>query len=140
VNLERVQSSLRLLAFGQGALYLLSGVWPVVHLRSFLAVTGPKIDLWLVQTMGALLAVLGAALIGAARRPRVEPEWVFLGAGAALVLGGSDAVFVQRGVISRIYLVDAAGEFLLAAAWIAGAAARRRARSNRLSKPTDAFR
>lgn len=124
-----IQSSLRLLALGQGALYFLSGLWPLVHLHSFFAVTGPKIDVWLVQTMGALLAVLGAALIGAARRPRVDPEWVFLGAGAALVLGGADVIFVQRGVISRIYLADAAAEFLIAAAWIAGAVARRRTRA-----------
>jgi hypothetical protein len=118
----------------------LSGLWPLVHLRSFLAVTGPKTDLWLVQTVGALLAVLGAVLIGVARRPRIEFEWALLGTGVALVLGGADAIFVQRGVISRIYLADAAAEFLIAGAWMIGVAARRRAHSNRLSKSTDPLR
>ncbi len=124
-NVRRPWALMRLLAAGQGIFYLLSGVWPMVHLRSFLAVTGPKTDLWLVQTMGALLGVIGLALLIVARRPRIEREWTFLGAGIALALGGADVLFVQRDVIRSIYLADAAAEFLIAAGWIACAAASR---------------
>jgi hypothetical protein len=35
-----------LVALVQGVYFLLTGVWPIVHLPSFLAVTGPKTDLW----------------------------------------------------------------------------------------------
>jgi hypothetical protein len=38
---------------------------------SFLAVTGPKTDLWFVQTVGALIAVVGAALLLAACSGRI---------------------------------------------------------------------
>ena len=31
----------------QGAFYAVSGLWSIVHLRSFEAVTGPKRDDWL---------------------------------------------------------------------------------------------
>src|SRR5690606_20176976 len=55
----------------QGWYYLASGVWPLVHYRSFIAVTGPKADDWLVRTFGALIAVVGVELV---RRPRALPR------------------------------------------------------------------
>src|SRR5438270_11614006 len=39
----------------QGVYYLLTGVWPLVSIDTFQMVTGPKTDLWLVQTVGALI-------------------------------------------------------------------------------------
>src|SRR5947209_19342813 len=56
------------LAMAQGAFFALSGMWPIVHLRSFEAVTGPKLEGWLVKTVGGLLTVVGAALFSAGAR------------------------------------------------------------------------
>jgi hypothetical protein len=109
----------RALAVGQGAFYLVTGIWPLVHVASFVAVTGPKQDLWLAQTVGALLAVSGIAFVGAAARRRLTPEVRFLAGGQAVVLGIVDVVFVLRATISAIYLADAAVEFALAIAWLA---------------------
>src|SRR5215213_7149555 len=36
----------------QAIFYIVSGVWPFVSIRSFEAVTGPKVDRWLVKTVG----------------------------------------------------------------------------------------
>jgi hypothetical protein len=47
----------RLIAF-QAAYYLATGLWPLVHLPSFEAVTGPKTDDWLVHMVGLLAAVV----------------------------------------------------------------------------------
>lgn len=105
------------LAFAQGVFYFLTGIWPVLHLASFEAVTGPKTDDWLVQTVGALLATFGAVLALAGFRRRVTPEWRILAAGFALVLALVDIVFVARGIIRPIYLADAAVELPLALAW-----------------------
>ena len=108
----------RILAFVQGGFFFVSGIWPIVHLRSFLFVTGPKTDTWLVQTVGGLLAVFGIALLLVSRRPRIEAEWRFLGAAVPLVLAAVDIIFVVRDVIPPIYLADAAVEILFALAWI----------------------
>jgi hypothetical protein len=51
----------RLLGF-QAAYYCLTGIWPLLHLASFEAVTGPKTDDWLVKMVGLLAAVIGATL------------------------------------------------------------------------------
>jgi hypothetical protein len=35
----------------QGGYYLLTGIWSLVHRRSFEAITGPKHEYWLVQSV-----------------------------------------------------------------------------------------
>jgi len=106
----------------QGLFYFVTGIWPLVHLRSFIWVTGPKTDLWLVQTVGALLAAIGYVLWRAGQRKRVTAEVAMLGAGIAGVLATCDLVFVTGHVIGPIYLLDAAAELLIVGAWAAGAA------------------
>ncbi|MFH5804425.1 hypothetical protein ACG2DA_10255, partial [Alienimonas sp. DA493] len=58
----------RRLLVGQGLYYVATGVWPLVHIRSFEFVTGPKTDDWLVQTVGALVLAIGGTLLYGARR------------------------------------------------------------------------
>jgi hypothetical protein len=86
-------------------------------MRSFEAVTGPKVDRWLVRTVGGLLGVVGGALGSAARHGRVTPEIRALGAGTAAVLAVIDCTYVARKRISPIYLLDAAAEVGLVAGW-----------------------
>jgi hypothetical protein len=100
----------------QGAWFLGTGVVPLVSRRLFEAVTGPKADWWLVQTLGGVISVVGAGLLSAAARRRVTPEIAGVAAGSALALAAADVVFVARGRISRIYLADAAVETALVAA------------------------
>lgn len=121
VNYDLTESNSRFvvgLAYAQGVFYALTGIWPLVHMPSFLAVTGPKTDLWLVRTVGVLVLVVGVVLLVAARRRRVTFELALLAVGCALGLAGIDIVYHALGVIPRVYLLDAAAELALAAAWI----------------------
>lgn len=113
------------LAAVHGLFYLATGVWPLVHIDSFLAVTGPKTDLWLVYTVGVLVAAVGVVLLLTALSGRLTPEVAVLAVGTAVALAGIDVVFVTRGVIDRIYLADAAAEAVLAAGWLWAAVTRR---------------
>lgn len=106
-------------AVSQGTYYLATGVWPFVHMRSFLSVTGPKTDLWLVRTVGGLVGAVGSALLAAGLRRRVTPEIKLLGAGSAAALAAIEGYYVARGRISPIYLADAAAEGALLATWAA---------------------
>lgn len=112
-------------ALVQGAFWFVTGVWPLVHMASFLAVTGPKHDLWLVRAMGTLIGVVGATLLLAGWRRRVTPEIALLGVGGALGLTAIDLVYALSGVIWKTYLLDAVAELILVACW---ALAARRAR------------
>ena len=103
----------RLIAL-QAGYYLATGLWPLVHMPSFEAVTGPKTDDWLVRMVGLLAGVIGAALGVAAAHGRVRaPEVVVLAAGAALAFAGIDLWYALNDRISPIYLADAAAELVL---------------------------
>ena len=46
---RKISNAIHALAWIQGLYFFFTSVWPIVHMSSFLAVTGPKHDLWLVQ-------------------------------------------------------------------------------------------
>ena len=107
----------------QTAYYLPTGIWPLIPkigIPTFEWLTGPKVDRWLVQTVGALVAVI-AVVIGRARaNDRITPEIEALAIGSAVSLATVDVVFVARRRIRPIYLVDALMNLIIVAAWIAG--------------------
>jgi hypothetical protein len=115
----------RRLALVQGAYFAATGVWPLVDMKSFEKVTGPKADKWLVRTVGVLVAAIGGALVAAGARRAVTRELAALAVGSACGLGAIDVVYSTAGRISRIYLADAAAEAALVGAWAASFAASR---------------
>jgi hypothetical protein len=110
--------SQRILLLAQGGYYAVTGVWPLIHIDSFQKVTGPKTDLWLVKTVGALVAVMGGVMVTGALREQPVREVKALAAGAAAVLTAIDTVYPVKRRISAIYLIDAAVELALTAAWV----------------------
>jgi hypothetical protein len=108
------------LAIAQGVYFAATGIWPIVDMRSFEAVTGPKTDKWLVRTVGVLVAAIGGALIAAGARRAVTPEIAGLAIGSAAGLGLIDVIYSSNGRISKIYLADAAAEAAVIAAWTVG--------------------
>jgi hypothetical protein len=106
------------IALLQGAVFLLSGVWPVVHIRSFEAVAGRKTDKWLVRTVGLLVAVIGYVLLRARSSRRITPEVAALAAGSAGGLAAIDFVYGTRGTIPRRYLLDGLMETAFVLLWL----------------------
>lgn len=107
----------RTLGVVHGVYYLATGVWPLLHMRSFEAVTGPKHDRWLVHTVGAVVGAFGAALLGSAARRPPSRDLQVAATSLAASLAAIDVVYVARRRISPIYLADAVLEIGLAAAW-----------------------
>ena len=108
--------SLRRVAVAHGVFNLASGLWPLVNMRSFEAVTGPKVDDWLVRMVALLLVVNGVVQL----RSRTPDELVQarrLGIGTAAAAATIDLLYGGRR-ISRIYLADAAVELGWVAAWL----------------------
>ena len=106
----------RTLLAAQGTYYLATGVVPFVSRRAFQAVTGPKADWWLVQSVSVLVDAVGAGLVTAAVRDRVTPELMAVAAGSSIGLAAVESVHVLRGRIARVYLLDAALQAGFAAA------------------------
>lgn len=107
----------RALLLGQGTYFLVTGLWPLMWMDGFLAVTGPKEELWLVRTVGLLAAAIGLVLVVAGWRRTYVPEVALLGAAGALAFLLVDLVGWAAGVLRWTYLADAVVEGLILLAW-----------------------
>lgn len=106
------------LPLAHGVFLSSTGLWPIVHLRSFEAVTGRKRDKWLVKSMGAVLTAIGAAFIAEGVGGKRSPAIRVLGVGSTLALGGADLVYTAQNRISKVYLIDALCQAGFAAMWL----------------------
>lgn len=87
----------------QGWFYILTGLWPLLHMPSFEKVAGPKTDKWLVRTVSLMILSSGIIFV------------LFSHSEAALMLAILNAFFlmcidlyyVWKKVIWRSYLLDA---------------------------------
>jgi hypothetical protein len=100
------------------SLYILrTGIWPLIDIESFMTVTGPKTDIWLVKTVGSLLIPVGLAMLSFVSRPSDKSLFILAG-GISVAFIAIDTFYALREVISDIYLLDAILEALFLAGWI----------------------
>jgi energy-converting hydrogenase Eha subunit E len=105
----------------QALYYAVTGIWPVLHMPSFEAVTGPKVDDWLVRMVGLLALAIGVSLGAAVVRHQArEPLVDVLAFSSALAFAGIDLWYGLSGRIAAIYLADAAVQLAIigALAWL----------------------
>ncbi|GGC34522.1 hypothetical protein GCM10011386_28300 [Parapedobacter defluvii] len=93
----------------QGAYFIITGIWPLLGMDSFIAATGPKQDTWLVEMIGLLSASVGLTFIVTSLRRQKPP--LVLGYSVALSFLLMDLIYVIKGVIGRVYLLDASIQF-----------------------------
>lgn len=106
------------LSLVQGVYYLITGVWPLISMRTFQMVTGPKTDHWLVNTVGVLILVIGIVLIFARVRQNITYEILMLALGSAVGLTAIDSIYVMKKRIAPIYLLDALVQIPIIGNWI----------------------
>ncbi|MGV9013135.1 MAG: hypothetical protein ACOH13_11120 [Flavobacteriales bacterium] len=100
------------------ALYLLiGGAWPLLSLRTFEEVTGPKSDHFLVRTV-ALILVLVASILFTQRKPPVERSAVFTAMGISCILGSVALFSAAGGWVWKVYFIDGGMHLLFASAWV----------------------
>ncbi|GAB2864293.1 hypothetical protein GCM10027074_34510 [Streptomyces deserti] len=105
-------------AVAHGVFNLLGGLWPLLHLRSFEWVFGPKTDDWLQMTTGGLLVSAGVAQLAAAPAPQGPSHARRIGLGTAVTLLAVDLIYVPKRRIRPTYLLDAAMQTGWIAAWL----------------------
>src|SRR4051794_4563558 len=76
-----------------GYFNLLTGLWAPLHRRSFEAVTGPKVDYWLVNSVAGLLITNGLVQLTAPVTPDGQAMARRLGIGTAGALTMIDVVY-----------------------------------------------
>jgi hypothetical protein len=104
-----------MIAVVHGVYYLATGVAPFLSRRAFELITGRKHDWWLVQTVGLLVAPLGALLTAASLRGNLSNREKNLAITTAVSLGSIETVYALRRRISLVYLLDAVLQGIFAA-------------------------
>jgi hypothetical protein len=102
----------------QGIYWLLTGVWGLVDIESFMKVTGPKTDVWLVKTVSVLIVVISLSLLSSVRGRGDKMPVILLAITSCIGLAGIDFYYALNSVISRVYLLDGVVQVLLVVAWV----------------------
>jgi hypothetical protein len=108
----------RVTVWFQASYILMTAIWPLADIRSFMEVTGYKTDVWLVKTVGALLipvaiCLFSYLLIDTDRRPAM-----LLGGLTAIAFISIDFYYALTDVIPDIYVLDGVVEIIFLVLWI----------------------
>jgi len=94
----------------QGWYYIATGLWPLVSMRTFETVTGPKVEDWLVRSVGLQAFSIGVGLLVASRAPAIPAATRTIAVLAAASFTVIDVVYFLNGTLPWTYLLDAAAE------------------------------
>ena len=108
----------RSLIWVQGVYTLLTALWGLIDIVSFMAVTGPKTDIWLVKTVSVLLVAIAVVLLSFLWVQSDPLPAILLGLLTSAGLAAIDFYYTGREVISWVYVLDGIGESLFALVWI----------------------
>ena len=91
-----------------GWYYVITGVWPLIHMKSFEAVSGTKTDKWLVRTVSLL--ILSSGIIFVNFNDSESSRWLAIMNAVSLIF--IDVRYSLREVVRKIYLADAVVEVI----------------------------
>jgi hypothetical protein len=107
----------RIVLLIQSIYYFVTALWALIHIRSFMEITGPKTDVWLVKTVAVLLLAIAISFFTSFFLRTIHIPVMTLAIACCLVLLFIDCYYVWNGTISKIYLLDALAEVFLLILW-----------------------
>lgn len=102
----------------QGLYTFLTALWALIDIDSFMAVTGPKSDIWLVKTVSTVLLAIAIALLSYVFIKTDPLPAILLGFFTSAGLAAIDFYYTGRAVISPVYALDGIAEVIFALAWV----------------------
>lgn len=102
----------------QGSYTLLTTLWAVTDIRSFMQVTGPKTDIWLVKTVAVVLIPVGLCFLLADRVKKDHWLVIMIGITSSLGLAIIDFYYTASKTISRVYALDGALQVIFLLSWL----------------------
>ena len=95
----------------QAIYYFVSGLWPLLDIDSFIRITGPKTDIWLVKMVGLLTMAIAITLFSGNHKVTTTTIILSIASASAYLL--IDVYYFIEGTISFVYLLDAVFEALI---------------------------
>src|SRR5688572_2332657 len=101
----------------QGLYTLLTALWALTHIDSFIRVTGPKTDIWLVKTVAAILLSIATCFLYG---PFVKQDHflvIVVGITSSAALASIDFYYTGNNTINKIYQADGYLQVLFFLLW-----------------------
>lgn len=108
----------RVLVLTQATYTLVTAVWPLIDIESFMEITGYKRDVWLVKTVGALLIPVALCLYAHLYFKADHRPAIVLGSFTAVAFACIDFYYALTDVIPDIYLADGVVEIIFLGGWL----------------------
>ena len=102
----------------QGVYTFITALWPIVHIDSFMLVSGYKLDIWLVKIVSILLLSISLCLLVSIYAKEQSFAVGVLALTTSTGLAYADFFYAGSGVISKVYLADGLAEIVFAISWI----------------------
>lgn len=107
----------RMIPLLQTLYYTITAVWPLLHIHSFVWVTGGKTDIWLVKTVSVLLLPYCFLLLYLTVNQKRNFVIVISVMICCLGLAAVEAYYYFRGVVKWVYVADAAIQLAFLGYW-----------------------
>lgn len=102
----------------QGIYTFITAIWPIVHIESFMLVSGYKLDIWLVKIVSILLLSISLCLLVSIYSKEQSFAVGVLALTTSTGLAYADFFYAGSGVISKVYLADGLAEIVFSISWI----------------------
>jgi hypothetical protein len=109
---------MRALVIIQGSYYMITALWPLIHIESYMMLVGPITDIWLAKTVATMVIAISITMFFHLSLRTDHRPLVLLGVSSSLAFAYTDVYYSVTGTLSNIYLLDAAAEFLFMASWV----------------------
>lgn len=106
------------LSRAQGAYYVLTGILALTNTGSSKESSDARSDIWSFKVTGALVSVIGVALLRSSATPTPSSEMLILGAGSAAAMGAIESRYVAGRRASAFRGLDAIAQFAFVALWV----------------------
>jgi hypothetical protein len=107
-----------ILLWVQGVYTLLTALWGLIDIRSFMRVTGPKADIWLVKTVSVLLLPITFCFFAALFLNMPFLPVIIIGILTTSGLAAIDFYYTANRTIKWVYALDGIAEVLFLLTWI----------------------
>lgn len=107
-----------ILLWVQGVYTLLTALWGLADIRSFMRVTGPKTDIWLVKTVSVLLLPITFCFFAALFLNMPFLPVSIVGIMTTAGLAAIDFYYTANRTIKWVYALDGILEILFLLTWI----------------------
>lgn len=108
----------RIILWIQTLYYFLTAVWGLVDIESFMEVTGPKTDIWLVKTVSILLLAVSFCFFAHLFIKTNRWPVIILAISCCISLAFIDFYYAGKQTISAIYFLDGIAQIMLLLVWL----------------------